>query len=50
MGQLAGVGTETLYRAGRDTTFGSCTIDTLSKIARALGVDVKDLFIETKDE
>lgn len=37
---------QTLMRARDDATVGSCSVDTLYKIAVALGVSVKDLFDE----
>lgn len=37
---------QTLMRARDDATVGSCSVDTLCKIAVALGVSVKDLFDE----
>ena len=37
---------QTLMRARDDATVGSCSVDTLCKIAVALDVSVKDLFDE----
>ncbi|MFZ0945294.1 MAG: helix-turn-helix domain-containing protein [Syntrophobacteraceae bacterium] len=37
---------ETVFRAKKDSLIGSCTLDTLGAIAKALGVKIKDLFEE----
>ena len=45
----AGVSFQTVIRARDDKSIGTCTLDTLTKIAQVLNVEVKDLFSEIKD-
>lgn len=49
LAEEAGVSFQTVIRAREDESIGTCTLDTLTKIAQALNVEVKDLFSEIKE-
>lgn len=44
-----GVSSATMVKARSDEGIAECRLSTLSRIAKALGVDVKDLFEEVED-
>ena len=47
LSDLSGVTVRTLMRARDDEQLRTCTIGTLEKIARVLGVSVNELFTDT---
>ena len=49
MSSKTGITQPTLIRAREDDSLTSCTLGVLVRIAQALDVEVKDLFLEIKD-
>lgn len=49
LAEEAGVSFQTVIRVREDESIGTCTLDTLIKIAHALDVEVKALFSEMKE-
>ena len=45
----SGLSRQTIHKARSNEGIAECRLSTLSRIAEALGVDVKDLFTTTKD-
>ena len=45
----SGLSRQTIHKARSDEGIAECRLSTLSRIAKALGVDVKDLFEEVEE-